>query len=262
MKDLPRFSLDDYKALLNSLKTTGYEFKPLTALTSYSGGKVIYLRHDIDLHLAKIDQMAEVEMEIGCVATYYILLTGHYNVVYPENHNILLRLVEMGHEIGLHYDLGTYPDDYKKARARLDWEVSVLSRIVGKTVSTISMHQPHQGQPDPFRKLDEYINPHDLRYYANLLYISDSCRAWRDENLLTCFGLNPPERVMLLTHPELWFDGSIVDRFVYLREILLKNSQSQILRYVEETVRNIWEQHLAPKLHDAREAFRPHADNR
>lgn len=257
MKKLPSFSLDDYYNLIESLETVGYEFQPLTALASYSGGKVIYLRHDIDMHLTQVDQMAEIEMKMGYVATYYVLLTAQYNIFCPENQNILRRLVEMGHKIGLHYDLETYPKNLKKARAHLDWEISVLSRVVGEPIHTIDMHQPHQGQPDPFRKLDEYINPHDPRYQHNLLYVSDSCRAWRDENLLTCFGLIPPQRLMITIHPELWFDGSIADRFTYLDEVLLKNALGQSSRYFEETVRRLWEQHPAPKLHDARvQAFK------
>jgi hypothetical protein len=253
MRQLPRFGLDDYEALLRSLKTAGYEFRPVTALASYSGGKVVYLRHDVDLHLALVEQMAEIEAKMGRAATYYVLLTSHYNVLYPENQSILHHLVELGHEIGLHYDMGTYPEDREQARAHLDWEVSVLSKVVGKPVRTICMHQPHQGHPDPFRELDEYIHPHDPRYQHNLLYISDSCRAWRDESLLTCFGPNPPWRVMLSIHPELWLDGSIADRFVYLNEVLLENGLRQSRRYFEETVRQVWERHPATKLHDARE---------
>lgn len=252
MRQLPKFSLDDYEALLRSLKTAGYDFQPLTALVSYSTGKVAYLRHDIDLHLTQVDQMAEIEAKMRCIATYYVLLTSHYNVLYPENQRILRHLVELGHEIGLHYDMETYPEDLKEARAHLDWEASVLSKITGKLVRTICMHQPHQGQPDPFRTLDEYIHPHDPRYQHNLLYISDSCRAWRDESLLTCFGPNPPQRVMLSIHPELWFDGSITDRLAYLHKVLLENGLRQSRRYFEEAVRQVWERHPATKLHDAR----------
>jgi len=251
---LPNFSLDEYRVLLQSLKDVGYDFCPLTVFVSYSGRKVVYLRHDIDLHLAEVDQMAEIEMKLDVKATYYVLLTSHYNVLSLENQRILRRISSMGHEIGLHYDMETYPEDDDQARRHLDDEAALLSKVTGKLIRTISMHQPHKGLPDPFRQIGEYVHPHDPRSQRNMVYISDSCRAWRDESLLTCFGEHAPQCLMLSVHPELWLDGTILDRFAYLRSVLLENGLSQSRRYFLETVRGVWEQHHAPRLHNAREA--------
>lgn len=251
---LPNFSLDDYRVLLQSLKGVGYDFCPLTVSVSSSGRRVIYLRHDIDLHLAQVDQMAEIEMKMDVKATYYVLLTSYYNVLCLENQRILRRISTMGHEIGLHYDMETYPEDHDQARRHLDEEVALLSKVTGKPIRTISMHQPHKGLPDPFRQMDEYVHAHDPRYRGNMIYISDSCRAWRDESLLTCFGENAPGCLMLSLHPELWLDGTVLDRFAYLHGVLLENGLSQIRRYFAETVRQVWEEHPASRLHNAREA--------
>jgi hypothetical protein len=130
-----------------------------------------------------------------------VLLTQQYNILQPENQYILRKIIKLGHEIGLHYDLETYPIGSTESRARLNWESEFLGKVVGAPVQTIVMHQPHKGTADPFHMINEYVNPHDPRYQNELLYVSDSCRAWRDETLLSCFGPNPPRRLLLLTHP-------------------------------------------------------------
>ena len=252
--DLPEFNLPEYEKLIYHFIITGYKFDVISRLSQSGKSKTIYLRHDIDMHITGIERMAEIEAKYDVKSTYYILLTQHYNPMQPDNRKILCDLAAMGHEIGLHYDMEVYPADYNSARAHLDWETSLLADVVGKPVRTIVMHQPHKGQPDPFLSLDEYVHPHDPRYQENLTYISDSCRAWRDESLLECFGSNPPKRLLFATHPELWLSDAVTERMAYL-QVLIENATYPCREYFEKTVRHIWQEHPGPKLHDEREAL-------
>src|SRR5205823_7026515 len=111
-------------------------------------GRSVYLRHDIDLHLPGVERMAEVEAVLGARSTYFVLLTQHYNPLYPENLAILRQIRDLGHEIGLHYDLTTYPQDDAGAREHLAWEARLLSSIVDAPVRCITMHQPYEGRDD------------------------------------------------------------------------------------------------------------------
>ena len=253
MKCLPAFDLGTYSQLLDDLHRTGYTFDPLISLRHDSGRRVVYLRHDIDFHLSGALRMAEIESERKISATYFVLLTQHYNPMSAYNRRILQQLGDLGQEIGLHYDLSTYPQDPVAARRHLDWEVSVLSVVTGKMVRTISMHEPFLGVPDPFRQLEEYVHPHDERFQKDLLYVSDSCRAWRDEKLLTCFSFDSPRRVQILTHPELWLDGSYRDRLKYLECVVTPNVFSETRSFLENNARHIWSTHPGSILHDARE---------
>lgn len=257
---LPRFGLDEYVALLDKLRSAGYRFDPISNIKEADPEtKVAYMRHDVDLHIRGIEQMATLEAACGVRATYYVPLTLHFNPLYPENQHILRQVLGLGHEIGLHYDMETYPTAPEHAREHLDWEVSILSKVVGQPIRTISMHQPHQGKPDPFQEIDDYIHPHDPRYQEGLLYVSDSCRAWRNESLLTCFGPNPPRRLLLSIHPELWLDGTTVDRMQYLDRVLMENGMRQHRDYFDRKVRQVWLTHSAPRLHDERESRRTSA---
>lgn len=258
--ELPEFGLDHYEQLLLALAGNGYEFRTIGQMPEPLDGRAVYLRHDIDLHVPGVERMAEVETALGARSTYCVLLTQHYNPLYPENRTVLRRLVELGHEIGLHYDLTTYPVEDMALRRHLEWEIELLSAVVGVPVRTISMHQPFEGRDDVLRETDEFVHPHDPRLGADLTYVSDSCRAWRDESLLRCFGPDAPRRLLLLTHPELWLDGGVRDRMEFLETVLLPNTTAQHAAFVDQTVRGVWQRHPGPPLHDAREATRRAAD--
>jgi len=158
------------------------------------------------------------------------------------------KLREMGHEIGLHYDLSLYPDDPVLARKRLDSEVAFLQEISGGDVKTIVMHEPSRGHEDFFLDAPGYINPtYFQKTNPDLLYISDSCRAWRDMSLCEYLsGQSAMTCLMLNTHPESWLADRPQHRITYLEKTLLPKVLEPTQRYFLESVRNAWKTHVGP----------------
>jgi hypothetical protein len=115
------------------------------------------------------------------------------------------------------------------------------------------MHNPGLGGVDLFLSNERYIHPHR---FADVLYISDSCRAWRDEGLLSLFSHEPPARLLLNTHPELWLGSARQSRAAFLHETLRTNTLSQHEAYLTEQIEPVWATHVGPALHDARETMR------
>ncbi len=261
MDALPVFSLEDYGELLGSLKEHAYDSAFVSAMCDRTAGRVVYLRHDIDFFPEAAVAMAEKEAEFGFRASYYFLLSGPYNLLSAENRRVLARLVELGHEIGLHYDLGSYPEDPREAATALDSEAALLGRLCGREIRTIVMHNPSLGGNDWFRQSDHYVHPHDPRYQTGLLYVSDSCRAWRDENLLRCSSESPPQRLLLLTHPEIWLDGQIDDRQEYLEHVLKPLCREPLRQYFSNEVSSVWRDHAGAQSHDARQQCSLRADD-
>ena len=254
--ELPAFSLEDYRRLLVDLLACGWSFRPVAEMPEPVQGPTVYLRHDIDLHVPGIEAMAAVEADLDIRSSWFVLLTQHYNALYPENLAVLRGLAADGHELGVHYDLTTYPVDDDAARAHLRWEAGLLEHATGARVRSISMHQPYEGRDDVLKRNDEFVHPHDPAWGDGLMYVSDSCRAWRDESLLRCFGPDRPERLLLLCHPELWLDGAVEDRTRFLEDSLLPRVVAQHRDFVDRVVRGVWERHPGPPLHDARVATR------
>ena len=257
MNTLPSFSLDDYRRLLQAMKARGAAFHPLSELPSLTGARnFVCLRHDVDCHLLGTTDMAEIETEEGARATYYVLMTGHYNPRSKACRPVLRRLIALGHEIGLHYDLSTYPEDPAAAAAHLRNEAAALADAAGAPVGTISCHYPHKGLPDFFKSSDEFVHCHDTRCTQDMLYVSDSSRGWRDSNMIEWLNAEPgsaPRGLELLTHPEVWYAGHLRDRIQYFDEILMPLATREVNQTLARELRDIWFVHDGAMMHDARE---------
>jgi hypothetical protein len=199
------------------------------------------LRHDVDPHLAGVDAIARVESRHGVRATYYVPVTQPFNPAHGANRAVIESLVAQGHEIGLHYDLTTYPAGPAAMADRLQLEVAWLSAIAGCPVETISTHEPHRELPDPFLASADLLHPHSPELAEGLVYVSDSCRAWRDDSLLRCFGESPPDRVLLNTHPELWLGPARVPASEYVASHVIPNALEPQRAWYHEVVGAAWD---------------------
>jgi hypothetical protein len=237
---LPRFDLDEYSALLKALDEVGYRFALVAELPRLTGEHHVLLRHDVDLDPPSVIAMAEREAALEIQATYYVPLTQHFNVLSLAHRDAIRALVELGHEIGLH--MRTYPSMQAKALDHLQRELDILSAVSEAPVRTLCMHQPHRGHSDPFRSLPGLVHPHDPQLQEGLVYVSDSCRAWRDNSLLSAFSAQRARRMLLNLHPELWLEGSVEDPFEYLADTLAPIVESRARSFLQEE-QQAWSKH-------------------
>ena len=238
---MPEFGVADYAGVLDRFRSSGYATRWISDIDDrVEPERVLYLRHDLDFMVSSATPFAVAEADRSMVATYYVLLTGPYNAFAPENRDALAEIAGLGHELGLHYDLRAVPGTPDGGRARIDAEVRMLEDLVQVPVRTISTHNPSLGGEDPFRCVPGLRHPHDPRDGRELAYVSDSRRAWRDDNLLQCFGESPPARVMFLTHPELWLAPDVHDGATYLRERVAPRALAPLREYFEREVPTLW----------------------
>jgi hypothetical protein len=255
-RQLPDFTVDAYREFLRAVQEAGYALRAVREMPDWDGGRTVYLRHDVDVHIPGIERVAAAERELGASATYFIPLTLHFNPAYPPNREVLRGLVASGHEVGLHYDMQTYPRAIERAWEHLDAQSAVLGEIAGAPVTSVCQHSPWEGFEDVFARNDRYVHPHDPDRYGDVAYVSDSCRAWRDESLLALLEPDGPERLLLNTHPEVWLGADGEERYDFLEHTLRPNAVAQHEAYIPEKVRAAWELHPGPRLHDARDAAR------
>jgi hypothetical protein len=211
-------------------------------------GPLILLRHDIDYTIADAVRMARIEADLGVRATYFLLFSsGTYNLLAPENITAPRTLRELGHEVGLHYDVGAIagaggdPLEVLHAQARL------LGELSGAPVKSIAMHNPSVSGADVFRDAP-YINAYAERFCG--AYYSDSCMAWRDSFIAAYRAGSFSGDVQLLVHPCLWTGQKLTRRqklqriFTCVRDDLLVQQQA---------AQSIWSSHSGAAEHDARE---------
>lgn len=179
------------------------------------------LRHDVDYSPRAALRLAEQESARGIRATYFLLAgTSYYNLLAPEYAHVARALVAAGHEVGLHYDVRSF-----LPFPRHDWprllraQAALLGELSGQPVTSIAMHQPALHGDDPFRGEDVgFLNAYDPRFTREATYVSDSCRAWRNDGWSMISGGAFPPRLHLCLHPINW-GHTDRDRDTIFREV-------------------------------------------
>lgn len=202
---LSHLSRELYEQFLQNAKARRFEF---VQFRDFLGAplpeRFIALRHDIDFAPEYALAMAELERSAGIVSTYFVLTDGQfYDVLSPSTVRTVRRIHELGHELGLHFAVGSAVEtDIGRDVA---WRLNVLSDIVGTQVRSFSQHDPvNAGFAEVVLPagcapcVDAYraIRVHDL------LYVSDSAKMWRHHTFDT--ALAEGRNLCLLAHPHSW----------------------------------------------------------
>ena len=95
------FTIVGYQNLIKSFISKVY------TLSSFLDANLRYnhliLRHDIDMSLEAALSIAITEGELGVKAHYFVLLrTEMYNLFSEKSLEILNKIIDLGHNIGLH----------------------------------------------------------------------------------------------------------------------------------------------------------------
>lgn len=200
---MTEFSLAGYGALLSEFLDRGYGIR--TFENADPEAAHLILRHDIDLSLEAAVPVAEIEAAAGHSATYFVLLRGDfYNPLSGSGMKILRRLIELGHEIGLHLDPSLYADEDAALDAAAESECAVLESALDRPVGTISFHRP-AGRLQGFAgRLGGRRHAYEPRYFSEMGYCSDSRGAWRHGPPLEHTAVAAGRALQLLTHPIWW----------------------------------------------------------
>ena len=203
---LDEFTYKEYEILLKTIIT---ERKNLCFSDCYNPNlpqKFFILRHDVDFSLSAAMEMAIFEAERNIKATYFLPLSSQYfNLLSKEYRSIPRQFLELGHEVGLHYDVEAMNKcSYTDPNTQLRCEIDILSQLAGDFIKSISQHNPSVSGKDPFVDNQDFINAYDTQFTMSMGYYSDSCGAWRNSTYELFNSNKIPDRFQLLIHPFFW----------------------------------------------------------
>jgi len=203
------FTHDGLRLLLSTALDQGYSFESFPRART-AIGRVCILRHDVDLDLGAATRVAEIERDLGISATFFLMLRSPlYNLLSRENHRLASSLLDLGHEIGLHYDGAFAPDDSVEMEHWIATERDILQRMFGRSIDVVSFHQPGLDVLEGAPTLAGMINAYSLR--DSFFYISDSNMVFRSGSPLTFFQEKAGDHLQLLLHP-IWWDSDTPGR--------------------------------------------------
>ena len=256
MLRLDDFSYDEYRVLLERVRRGRANLCFADFHEPVTEQRFFLLRHDVDFTPASALELAAIEAEMNIRATYYFLLSGRfYNLLSGRFVSAPRQIADLGHEVGLHYDLQTLETvDGQSPQELLHQQADILSRLSGRPIRSIAMHNPSLSGADPFRGDDckkSFINAYDDAFTRKIAYFSDSCGAWRDQAHETLTGREEdiPPRLQLLIHPLLW-GSEPGDRWARLAD--WADQRKNILHEDTQRIERIWREHSGVAEHDKR----------
>ncbi|HHN75067.1 MAG TPA: hypothetical protein ENK10_07575, partial [Acidobacteria bacterium] len=101
-------SLENYRMLLTKARRLGYVFPVVSELRGRlpAQPRVLLLRHDIDVSPLCALEMARIEHSLSVRSSYFVLLhSPFYHPGAPPHIDALREIVDMGFELGLHFDV-------------------------------------------------------------------------------------------------------------------------------------------------------------
>ena len=246
------FTVKQYTQLLKSLQDAGFFFQTFEEyLQNPALGRIIILRHDVDLLPQNSLQFAQIQHDLGVRGSYYFRAV-------PESwdEKIIMEIHALGHEIGYHYEnLTTCKGNIVLAIEDFKLNLKHLRNLV--PVSTICMHGSPRSPYDSkdlwkafdYRIFDIIGEPYFDLNFDRLFYLTDTGRRWdgwkisvRDKmpqqekwakNGLIFHSTSDiidaanegrlPDKIMMTFHPQRWNDKPLP----WLKELVFQNIKNQ-----------------------------------
>jgi hypothetical protein len=207
----------DHRAEFSDFTEEGYRSLLLMAQANYvfrgyraaDGERTILWRHDVDVSMHRALRCAEIEAELGVIATYFLYPRSiFYNLMSTDVHAAVRGILSLGHEIALHFD----PTHYGLGLSRqalaghIKMERDLLQREFGVTPTAVSFHLYgvlEEPMPDD-EIIGGLVNAYSSKLRETCSYVSDSNGVWLYRRLHDVLSEAKHDRLQVLTHPEWW----------------------------------------------------------
>lgn len=230
------FTYDAYVELINLLKRKDYQFCNYLNYDQYC--KTVIFRHDIDTSLDKALKIAKLEHENNITSTFFVLLsTNLYNIFSKKSNKILKEIMNLGHDIGLHFDEKRYEiSNVKDLEYYISKESHILTSTINKEIKVVSMHRPSKWILENDIQFENLINSYSKKFLLDFKYLSDSRMHWR-EDVLGIIDSGLYDRLHILTH-SFWYSNKNETVNKKLMDFIV-NARMERYYHLKDNIRNI-----------------------
>jgi len=179
--------------------------------------RFILLRHDIDAQIWKALKMAKVDYDLGISATFFVRLHGPYNLFREPSYNAILRIAELGHEIGYHYEPLFYTEHNLPVEETIIFEIKLLNKMFKINIRSIAPHMPSLSNLKLGKIRERFNDPYSPRFFAKIKYISDSNKKWREGCM--CKWIEKSAQIQIAIHPH-WWNGDSLEEYLAKYDVL------------------------------------------
>lgn len=226
------FTIAHYAELVKLAKEQGFQF--ILHKDEFIGErKDVIWRHDVEFSPDIALKMAEIEHELGVQATYFFQTHSEfYNTFEPYFSDILKRIKNLGHHIGLHFDSHYYNINNSEMLDKyIVLDSNYFEKVFDIKLDTFSFHNT-----TPFvlscldYKYGGLINVYASFFKEHYRYCADSTGYWRYEVLDEVLRDNNVTHLQVLTHDAMWSEEVLSPR-QRVRKSIQANAERVKARY-------------------------------
>ena len=210
MKISCNFTLKHYEEICKKIAKSQYK---ICFFNEYSPDykDVIILRHDVDLDLEQSMKIANIENKYNIKSTFFLWLRSpFYNIFEKKYTDIIYKIINLGHQIGLHFDESSYRIENEiDLNNYIEKETNILKSFFKMNIHAVSMHRPSKWILDNDIQLKKYINVYSKMYFEEFKYFSDSRRQWKEGCVCKKINTNKYNKLHILIHPFWWTNNSV-----------------------------------------------------
>jgi hypothetical protein len=226
------FTIAHYAEIVELAKDMGYQF--ILHKDEYQDcRKDIIWRHDVEFSPDIALKMAEIENSLGVQASYFFQIHSEfYNTLERYTSDILYRIKDLGHHIGLHYDSHYYNvNDVETLERTLGIDKAYFEQVFNLKLDTFSFHETTAFvlgcQNDYYAGL---LNVYSKKIRDRYQYCADSTGYWRYEILDEVLRDENVRHLHVLTHDAMWSDTVMSPR-QRVRSSIQSNAERVKVRY-------------------------------
>jgi hypothetical protein len=221
---LMEFSYDSFRRLVQEVSANGYTCHRFDEPPGREATKRFYLRHDVDISPISALKLGQIEHELGVRGNFFFLLNSEtYQLLSEHNIQIVRRLRELKHCVGLHIDQLLTGEDEHKILKTIEW----FSEIVTPIDLVASFHRP---TTTVLRRVyDGFINTYAPHLFSEQCYLSDSRRDDGFYPKLRQWMAEGKPMIQLLTHPDWWYPEPDIGKF--MRDLCARR-EHELKRYL------------------------------
>jgi hypothetical protein len=201
-------------------------------------GHVCLWRHDIDTSPQRALALAKIEAQENVFSTYFFLFhSDRYNAFDYQIRDIMFALIDLGHQVGLHFDPMYYGDSinsFTDLERNLIKEKEMLSDIIKKEILAFSFHNPTTNRLLEIdnEEIGGMVNAYSGYIKKNFSYCSDSFCYWRFLRLVDVLHDENIEKLHILTHPVCWTPKPI-SPYMRFKRAVDGRAKDNMKRYLE-----------------------------
>ena len=206
------FSYNEYRNLIKiiSKNLPILDFSEINESTE----KFCVLRHDIEFSIDRAYRLAKIENQLGVASTYTVQVRNNtYNALSEKNIDLIHKIKELGHHIGLHQNPPLMPiSDLNDYILR---DIKILEDSYGFSIDRFAFHRPKAEYLSEYIELNGKINCYGVKFFnyfekkpkkVKVLYLADSNHKWKYGYPLD-FDFSKVNKLQLLTHPFSWSEN-------------------------------------------------------